>query len=329
MVACCCFFFCFFLVANSLESRDKSTAAHRPAVSDEWNERTNQEKGTMHRHDIYMHFVQPNKTDHAHARGHVMFNMQMCASLLLYACARLYVKLAVRVSSHKHMLSKGARHHWQSLHHVLLAFAVRMSLTHLNLLTFISTFQTTGHSTLGYNQASSKPCHPALTFLRAENPREMPADELLEMLKTAKLGSVTGNLRGLGLADISDSSLSSQEGLPLINASLPHAEQPQRFAPTVGGWLWDSLKFYYLRCSRKTDRLNEGDTFFFFQFEVKDHANQHKYMPYYLKLSLSFCPLVNLPLCSRERFPNSYWIICQVIVSRHLWSQDNVAKLLH
>lgn len=41
----------------------------------------------------------------------------------------------------------------------------------------------------------------------------MPADELLEMLKTAKLGSVTGNLQELVLADISDSSLSTQEGL--------------------------------------------------------------------------------------------------------------------
>lgn len=67
--------------------------------------------------------------------------------------------------------------------------------------------------TAGYTQTSSKPRHPALTFLTAENPGDMPADELLEMLKTAKLGSVTGNLQELVLADISDSSLSTREGL--------------------------------------------------------------------------------------------------------------------
>lgn len=74
-------------------------------------------------------------------------------------------------------------------------------------------FNLSKNSSLGYSQTSSWHCHPALTFLRAENPREIPADESLEMLKTAKLGSVTGNLLGLVLADISDSSLSTRQGL--------------------------------------------------------------------------------------------------------------------
>lgn len=78
---------------------------------------------------------------------------------------------------------------------------------------FVSTSQTVALWTPGYTQTSSKPRHPALTFLTAENPGDMPADELLEMLKTAKLGSVTGNLQELVLADISDSSLSTREGL--------------------------------------------------------------------------------------------------------------------
>lgn len=50
------------------------------------------------------------------------------------------------------------------------------------------------HSASGQGLSASEPCHPALTFLRAERPRGIPADELLEMLKTAKLGSVTGIL---------------------------------------------------------------------------------------------------------------------------------------
>lgn len=41
---------------------------------------------------------------------------------------------------------------------------------------------------------------------------DTPADEFLEMFRTTKLGPVTGNLSGLVLADISDTSLSTQEG---------------------------------------------------------------------------------------------------------------------
>lgn len=52
-------------------------------------------------------------------------------------------------------------------------------------------------SALSYSQTSSKPRHPDLTFLKAEDPRGIPADEMREMLKTAKLVSVTGNLQRL------------------------------------------------------------------------------------------------------------------------------------
>lgn len=53
---------------------------------------------------------------------------------------------------------------------------------------------------LGSSQTSSKPRHPALTFLRAKNLAETPAEELLVTLKTAKLGSVTDNLEGGGVS---------------------------------------------------------------------------------------------------------------------------------
>lgn len=49
-------------------------------------------------------------------------------------------------------------------------------------------------------QATVRPLANSVTLLwpssEQRNPREVPADELLEMLKTAKLGSVTGNLQG-------------------------------------------------------------------------------------------------------------------------------------
>lgn len=129
-------------------------------------------------------------------------------------CACLYVKHP-RVASDKGIscCPKGRRPLRQSLHSILFASAVTMNQTHSKHSIFVSTSQTATLRTAGYTQTSSKPRHPALTFLTAENPGDMPADELLEMLKTAKLGSVTGNLQELVLADISDSSLSTREGL--------------------------------------------------------------------------------------------------------------------
>lgn len=114
------------------------------------------------------------------------------------------------------------------------------------------------HFLLSASGYSFKPCHPALTFLRAEKPSRIPADELLGMLKTAKLRSVTGNLQGLVLTDISD----SREGLTLNCTRLSLCWMTSE---TRTLWGWVALRIpeglSSAVCSRKTDRLCEGRLF--------------------------------------------------------------------
>ena len=143
----------------------------------------------------------------------------------------------------------------------LFASAVRTSLTEPQL--HHRRFHLSQNSSPGAeSDPLSKPCHPALTFLRAESPREIPADELLEMLKTARLGSVTGNVQGLVSADISDRSLSSREGLTLISSRLSLCSATSE---TCTRWGWVAMRIpkglSSVVCSRKTDRRCEGRLF--------------------------------------------------------------------
>lgn len=86
------------------------------------------------------------------------------------------------------------------------------------------------------------PVAKLLTPPWAENLGDTPADEFLEMFRTTKLGRVTGNLSGLVLADISDTSLSTQEGV-CFNQS---PSWPQTQTPAEGGWLGESPQVYHL-----------------------------------------------------------------------------------
>lgn len=106
--------------------------------------------------------------------------------------------------------------------------------------------------TVGYSQTSSKPRRQALDPSLSREPAgggDTPADEFLEMFGTTKLGCVTGNLSGLVLADISDTSLSTQEGF-CFNQS---PSWPQTQTPAEGGRLGESPQVYHLGSAQ--DRL--------------------------------------------------------------------------
>lgn len=97
-------------------------------------------------------------------------------------------------------------------------------------------------SALGYRvKPLANPATSTLTFLRVKSVRGIPADEFKERLKTAKLGSVTGNLQGLVLADKSVSTLSTREGFTLISIPLLDSR-----------WLWESLKVYPLQSAQES-----------------------------------------------------------------------------
>lgn len=150
-----------------------------------------------------MHFfVWLNQTEHVHTSAYTSL-CSICKCKHLYisecTCACLHVKLWACM--------------WNLIRRSICWPEGRTPLRHLSLRSALLWLRCENQpqllSALSHSRTSSQSRHPALTFPRAENRRGIPADVLLEMLKTAKLGSVTGNLQGLVLADISDSLLST------------------------------------------------------------------------------------------------------------------------
>lgn len=139
-------------------------------------------------------------------------------------------------------------------HSVVSASAVRISLTHPYPSHFLyPRFKKKSVSGLWATARHlPSPAAKLLTPPWAENRRggtHTPADEFLEMFGTTKLGCVTGNLLGLVLADISDTSLSTQEGF-CFNQS---PSWPQTQTPAEGGRLGESPQVYHLGSAQ--DRL--------------------------------------------------------------------------
>lgn len=157
----------------------------------------------------------------------------------LYTAVCTCGRASVHGQSHymEHMLS-GRQCHWHaSRHNLSSCFCFETDPDRNN---FPLSFPPL--SDLGYRvRPLANPATSTLTFLRVKSIRGIPAEEFEERLKTAKLGSVTGNLQGLVLADKSVSTLSTREGFTLISIPLLDSR-----------WLWESLKVYPLQSAQES-----------------------------------------------------------------------------
>ena len=184
---------------------------------------------------VYMgfFFVRLNQTERVHTSVYVSaLYMQMytsvrwCMQMCVSSCETAS-QYRGGVSSDRAYVVQRAEYHRDTCHSTLLCRDYDPDKSTSTIVSILSWLQAS-------DRALPHPRHPALTFLRAASPREIAADELLEMLKTAKLGSVTGNLQGRVLAGISDRTLSTRGGLTLISTALsPSVEQP-RLEPRRG-----------------------------------------------------------------------------------------------
>lgn len=212
---------------------------------------------------VYMgfFFVRLNQTECVHTSVYASaLYMQMHASV--HWCMQMCVSSCETASQYKGGVSSDrayvvhrAEYHRDTRHSTMLCRDYDPDKSTSTIVSILSWLQAS-------DRALPNPRHPALTFLRAASPREIAADELLEMLKTAKLGSVTGNLQGWVLAGISDRSLSTQGGLTLISTTLSPWSNNLDLNHAEG---WVALRIptglSSVVCSRKTDRPCDGRLF--------------------------------------------------------------------